>query len=256
VFELYTERARRVIFFARYEASQFGSMNIATEHLLLGLLREHNHIVSRFLPSGPSADDLRKEIQNRVKAGNKIPTTIDLPLSDECKRILACANEEKERLVHLNIDTEHILLGILRERNCLAADILQAHGLTLNDARKAVAAREGVTFLATGVGLLATLDAHGFDAPLQNLAQAREAAQQQDWKVARSKLQLALDSLVTAIREKLQGDESVFEGLDWQDAIRGLNNTGLAPDEDWYFHWRLTLLLAEVLVKRFDQRMA
>ena len=63
-------------------------------------------------------------------------TSIDLPLSDECKRILAYAAEEAERLNHRHIGTEHLLLGILREEKCLAAKILQERGLRLNTIRE------------------------------------------------------------------------------------------------------------------------
>ncbi|MBP1611023.1 MAG: clpC, partial [Acidobacteria bacterium] len=66
MFEKYTEKARRVIFFARYEASQFGSPFIETEHLLLGLIREDKNLTTRFFPkSGASIDSIRKEIEGR-----------------------------------------------------------------------------------------------------------------------------------------------------------------------------------------------
>src|SRR6187200_1495596 len=97
MFERYTERARRVIFFARYEASQFGSTSIETEHLLLGLLREDVHVSSRFVPSA-DAPSIRKEVGRRLVVREKVSTSIDLPLSNEGKRILAYAAEETERL--------------------------------------------------------------------------------------------------------------------------------------------------------------
>ena len=62
MFERYTERARRVIFFARYEASQFGSTTIETEHLLLGLIREDKNLTNRFLRNHSSIESIRKEI--------------------------------------------------------------------------------------------------------------------------------------------------------------------------------------------------
>src|SRR6187402_49071 len=119
MFERYTERARRVIFFARYEASQFGSTTIETEHLLLGLIREDKNLTNRFLRSSSSIENIRKEIEGRTTIREKVSTSIDLPLSNECKRILAYANEEAERLNHRHIGTEHLLLGILRRRNAL-----------------------------------------------------------------------------------------------------------------------------------------
>src|SRR5256712_219917 len=139
MFELYTERARRVIFFARYEASQFGSTTIETEHLLLGLIREDKNLTNRFLRNHSSIESIRKEIEGRTTIREKVSTSIDLPLSNECKRILAYAAEEAERLNHRHIGTEHLLLGILREEKCVAAEILHERGLRLNAMREELA---------------------------------------------------------------------------------------------------------------------
>jgi len=139
MFERYTERARRVIFFARYEASQFGSMTIETEHLLLGLLREDRNIISRFLHLASSPDNVRALIESRFTIREKVPTSVDLPLSMECKRILAYAAEEAERLLHRHIGTEHLLLGIFREEKCVAAEVLQQLGIGLDAIRQELA---------------------------------------------------------------------------------------------------------------------
>src|SRR5437667_34255 len=139
MFERYTEKARRVIFFARYEASQFGSPSIETEHLLLGLMREDKGLTNRFLRSHSSIESIRKEIEGRTLIREKVSTSIDLPLSAECKRILAFAAEESERLRNRHIGTEHLLLGILREDKCVAAEILHERGLRLNAIREELA---------------------------------------------------------------------------------------------------------------------
>jgi ATP-dependent Clp protease ATP-binding subunit ClpC len=136
MFERYTEKARRVIFFARYEASQFGSPTIETEHLLLGLMREDKSLTNRFLRSHSSIESIRKEIEGKTIIREKVSTSIELPLSIECKRILAFAAEEAERLRHRHIGTEHLLLGILREDRCVAAEILHERGLRLNVIRE------------------------------------------------------------------------------------------------------------------------
>jgi len=138
MFERYTERARRVIFFARYEASQFGSVTIETEYLLLGLLREDKNLFSR-LGNGDSFEAVRHDIIGHLKVREKVSTSIDLPLSQECKRILAYAGEEAERLNHRHIGTEHLALGILREENCLAAQVLSQHGLKIEPVREHLA---------------------------------------------------------------------------------------------------------------------
>lgn len=139
MFERYTEKARRVIFLARYEASQFGSPYIESEHLLLGLLREHKALAYRFLRSEKSFDDIRELIAKHTSVRDKTSTSVDLPLSNECKRILAHAAEEAERMAHTHIGPEHLLLGILREETSFAARLLQDRGLRLAALRKEIA---------------------------------------------------------------------------------------------------------------------
>src|SRR6202049_4512687 len=136
MFERYTEKARRVIFFARYEASQFGSPYIETEHLLLGLLREDKALANRFLRSHAAVDSIRKQIEGHTTVREKVSTSVDLPLSHECKRVLAYGAEEAERLNHKHIGTEHLLLGLLREEKCFAAEILHERGLRLSTIRE------------------------------------------------------------------------------------------------------------------------
>ena len=138
MFERYTEVARRVIFFARYEASVHGSRTIETEHLLLGLLREDKKLLQRLLERPDVDEEMRARIKSRIPSREKISTSIDLPLSDECKRILGYADDESERLHHRLIGTEHLFLGILREKGCLAAEVLSSAGINLEAARKAV----------------------------------------------------------------------------------------------------------------------
>ena len=139
MFERYTEKARRVIFFARYEASGFGSSSIETEHLLLGLLREDKALTNRFLRQHSSVEDIRKQIEAHTTIGERIATNVDLPLSDESKRVLAFAGEEAERLSHKHIGTEHLLLGLLREERSFAAAILNERGVRLATVREELA---------------------------------------------------------------------------------------------------------------------
>jgi uncharacterized protein (TIGR02246 family) len=132
MFERYTEKARRAIFFARYEASQYGSMTIETEHLLLGVVREDHTLVGRFLNQKGGAQSLRDEIESQITRGERISTSVEMPLTPECKRILNDAAGEAERLGNKHVGTEHMLLGILHERGCFAARLLLDRGLTLN----------------------------------------------------------------------------------------------------------------------------
>jgi uncharacterized protein YbbC (DUF1343 family) len=137
MFERYTEKARRVIFFARYEASQFGAVTIEPEHLLLGLVREDSGLVERFMKGeGRKTEKLRAGIQSQLKTEEKIATAVELPLAAGTKRVLAYAHEESDRLQHRHIGTEHLLLGLLRESETLAAQLLHKHGVEIEEVRR------------------------------------------------------------------------------------------------------------------------
>jgi len=136
MFERYTEKARRIIFFARYEASMFGSPYIETEHLLLGILREDKAVAGRLLHM--HAESMREQIEAHTTIREKVSTSVDLPLSGECKRVLAYAAEEAERLNQNNIAPVHLLLGLLREEKCFAAEMLRERGLTVPQVRQEI----------------------------------------------------------------------------------------------------------------------
>ena len=142
MFERYTEKARRTVFFARYEASQFGSAYIETEHLLLGVLREDKPLVRIFLPAHGAVDLIRNEIESATMKPETEPqsTSVDLPLSNEGKRVLAHAAEEADKLGHKHIGTEHIFLGLLREEDTFAAKLLHARNIRLSAAREKLVA--------------------------------------------------------------------------------------------------------------------
>jgi len=132
VFERYTERARRVIFFARYEASQLGAHSIQTEHVLLGLIREGKGLTQRLLNRGDlKMEEVRRQLEGRCRYGAQVSTTVEMPLSPEVKRVLALAQDEAEQLGHSYTGTEHLLLGLLREDTATAAEVLRENGLSL-----------------------------------------------------------------------------------------------------------------------------
>src|ERR1700716_2106380 len=116
MFERYTHPARRVIFFARYEASALASSSIDTEHLLLGLLREEAGIAGKiFKRNKLTYEVVRREIEARGRLQAPTSTSVDMPLSPEAKLVLQHASEEAERMDASHIDTEHLFLGLLRE---------------------------------------------------------------------------------------------------------------------------------------------
>jgi hypothetical protein len=129
MFERYTEKARRAIFFARYEASNYGSPSIEIEHLLLGILRE-DHSLAKWFPVEYNVQaKVRSEIEKRITPGERIPTSVEVPLTDECKQALTLAAKTSQKLGHHQVEPEHILVGILKVETSLAAQILIALGL-------------------------------------------------------------------------------------------------------------------------------
>jgi hypothetical protein len=139
MFERFTEKARRTIFFARFEASQYGSPYIETEHLLLGLLREDAGLTKRLIPELPALILIRQEIEGRIQRGKQIPTAVEIPLTTDSKHALNFAAEESERLGSYYVGTEHLILGLLRIRESIAASILSSHGADLSALREKLA---------------------------------------------------------------------------------------------------------------------
>src|SRR5260370_9375090 len=113
IFERYAETARAAIFAARYEASQFGSEHIEPEHLLLGVLRTDGPLAMRLLKAPEKIESIREQIEKQFSRREKVSTSVDLPLSLECKRVLAYGAEEAERFNHKHIPSEHLLLELL-----------------------------------------------------------------------------------------------------------------------------------------------
>jgi ATP-dependent Clp protease ATP-binding subunit ClpA len=129
MFEHYTERARRAVFFARYEASIYGSPYIESEHLLLGLLREDLSVANRFENRRIVESEVRAKIETRIIRRKRFSTSVAVPLSGECESVLKFAADAAEELGHRLVGTEHLLLGILRADTSLAAQVLAALGL-------------------------------------------------------------------------------------------------------------------------------
>ncbi len=172
MFERYTEKARRVIFFARYEASQYGSPYIETEHILLGLLREDYAMLRQFLGPNYVATQIRAEVEKVIKRGKRFPTNVEVPLTAESRNLLHLATEEADRLGHKHIGTEHFLLGVLRLPNSLAAKVLLARGAKLDAIREQIGKSSGVVTpsVQPAKSVLVVLDA--FLAGLKGLAPA------------------------------------------------------------------------------------
>ena len=170
MFERYTEKARRVIFFARYEASQYGSFSIDTEHLLLGLLREDRTLLNQ--QAGASEETIRSEIEKQITRGKRIPTSVEVPLSPDSVMVLRFAAEEAERLHRQHIETQHLLIGLLRVESSLAAKVLLAEGYALGAVRErlATAHRDTVVTRFAGPNREALLTLQSFLSGLKSLS--------------------------------------------------------------------------------------
>jgi hypothetical protein len=167
MFERYTEKARRVIFFARYEASQYGSRAIESEHLLLGLLREDRALAKWLSGEKIVEGQIRAEIESRIIRGERISTSVEMPLDEECKKILKFAAEEAERLGHRHVGTEHLLLGILRLEGSMAAQLLITKGFKPTSVREQLASASAPQTVRVGRDKTALLKLDEFLAGLK-----------------------------------------------------------------------------------------
>ncbi len=140
MFERYTEKARQVIFSARDEAVRFDAQQIEAEYLLLGIAREEPSLLGELFAGNANYEFFRSQISVRGHAGKRSATSKDLKLSNESKRGLAYGAEEARQLGDKYIRPEHLLLGILREKDCFAAQLLRDCGAEIKAARKRVAA--------------------------------------------------------------------------------------------------------------------
>jgi ATP-dependent Clp protease ATP-binding subunit ClpC len=113
----------------------FGTPQIESEQLLLGLLAADKSMLERYLGGRASATEIREAIVQASEVRPPTPTSMDLPLSNECKRILKFGAEESTSSGRQHIETEDLLLGILREKDSFAARLLVDRGLDLEQAR-------------------------------------------------------------------------------------------------------------------------
>ena len=138
MWQRFTERARRVIFFAQEEAGRLGENFVTTEHLLLGLVRENDSVAARILERmGVSLNRIRSEIERQVTRGDG-RLGQDMQLTPRAKRVIDLAYDEARQLNNNYIGTEHLLLGLIREGEGLAARVLAKLGVDLERTRREV----------------------------------------------------------------------------------------------------------------------
>src|SRR5438876_4481527 len=139
MFERFTDRARKVMALANQEAQRFNHEYIGTEHILLGLVNEGSGVGANVLKNLDV--DLRKvrlEVEKLVKSGPDMVTMGKLPQTPRAKKVIEYAVEEARNLNHNYVGTEHLLLGLLREHDGVAAQVLMNLGLKLEEVREEV----------------------------------------------------------------------------------------------------------------------
>src|SRR5690349_24135157 len=139
MFERFTDRARKVMALANQEAQRFNHEYIGTEHILLGLVKEGSGVGANVLKNLDV--DLRKvrlEVEKLVKSGPDMVTKDKLPQSPRAKKVIEYPIEEARNLNHNYVGTEHLMLGLLREHDCVAAQVLMNLGLKLEEVREEV----------------------------------------------------------------------------------------------------------------------
>src|SRR5213083_3706617 len=138
VFERFTDRARRVVVLAQEEARMLDNNYIGTEHILLGLIHEGEGVAAEALTSmGIGLDAVRGQVEQIIGKGGAVPTG-HIPFTPRAKKVLELALREALQLNHNYIGTEHLLLGLVREGEGVAAQVLQTLGVELNKVRSAV----------------------------------------------------------------------------------------------------------------------
>lgn len=139
MFNRFTERARKVILLAREEAKRFNHDYIGTEHILLGLIREGEGVAAVVLQKmGLSSDKIRLEIEQLVQSGPATVVSGDIPFTPKAKKVIELAMEEGRAMGHNYIGTEHLLLGLIRENEGIAAQVLLNLGLNLENVRREI----------------------------------------------------------------------------------------------------------------------
>ncbi len=143
MWQRFSERARRVVFFAQEEAARMGQNYVSTEHLLLGLAREDDSLAARILDrSGVSLRQVRAEVERQVTRGEG-RLKQDIQLTPRAKRVIDLAYDESKMLGHDYIGTEHLLLGLIGEGEGVAGRVLQKLGVKLERVRAEVVAVVG-----------------------------------------------------------------------------------------------------------------
>jgi ATP-dependent Clp protease ATP-binding subunit ClpA len=220
MYECFTDRARKVMQLANQEALRFNHEYIGTEHILLGLIKEGSGVAANVLKNlDIGLRKIRLEVEKIVQSGPDMVTMGKLPLTPRAKKVIEYAIDECRQLNHNYVGTEHLLLGLLREEEGVAAQVLINLGLSLDGVRREIFSLLGRNFEAgQGAGekkpgsktprplrrILRELDAQ-----IEHIRQAKEeAVSQQDFERA-ARLRDEEDQLKRQCQELLRSEREI-----------------------------------------------
>ena len=227
MFERFTDRARKVMALANQEAQRYNHDYIGTEHMLLGIVKEGSGVGANVLKNlGVDLRKVRVEVEKVVKNGPEMVTMGKLPQTPRAKRVVDYAIEELRKLKHNYVGTEHLLLGLLREQDGVAAQVLMNLGLELKQLRA-----EALNLLGAGVadpsdeegtdGSPLTLDSTSPDVLLwllQRVLEGLETHKNLAMRAANYERAAELCDMAEELRLYAERIGAVFEGLGEGDA--------------------------------------
>ena len=144
MYERCSDRARKVIQLANQEAQRFGHEFVGTEHILLGLVKEGSGVAAGVMKNlGVDLEAIQLELEQLLESPSMVSTR-KMPFTPRAKQVIICAMDEARNLKHNYVGTEHLLLGLLREEEGVASEVLKNLGLTIEGTRDEVKSMLGM----------------------------------------------------------------------------------------------------------------
>jgi len=198
MYERFTDRARKVMQMANQEAMRFNHEYIGTEHILLGIIKEDSGIAANVLKNlDIDLRKVRRQIEQIILGGPKMVPMGNLHETPKVKKVIEYAIDEARAFNHNYVGTEHMLLGLLRENEGVAAVILNNFGLKLEDARQQIRRLLGIELSSELPKSVRKPDQPDLEAELQGLSEEiRKAVKEIDAEIER--LQLEKEEAITA----------------------------------------------------------
>src|SRR5262249_26388479 len=233
MYERFTDRARKVLQLAAQEAQRFNHEYIGTEHILLGLIREGDGVAANVLKNlGIHPLKIRREVERIVQSGPDMVTMGKLPQTPRAKKVIEYSIDEARNLNHNYVGTEHLLLGLLREEEGLASQVLMNLGLKLEDVREEVLNLLGHCLdLPESGAAVQDLPALDLSAQIKQLTQEKEAAITKDDFEKAASLRDQIDKLMKKRERVIRAAEKQVERVNEYDLYVPVRYTDGSPVE-------------------------